>query len=170
MTKTNLVLIGMPGAGKSTVGILLAKSMALDFVDTDVLIQRIEGRTLQDIIDLDGYLALRRIENDVLLGLHVTKHVIATGGSAVYSDQAMKHLGRHGIIIYLELGLEEIRSRISNENTRGIAKRPNQSFEDVYEERRHLYERYADITIHCSGLTQDQVCEKIAAALKEKKI
>lgn len=167
MAKSNLVLIGMPGAGKSTVGVLLAKTLGMDFVDTDILIQRAEGRTLQDIIDLDGYLALRRVENEVIRRLQVKNCVIATGGSAVYNEQAMHHLAEDGIIIYLQASLQDIESRINDKSTRGIAKRPDQSFEDLYEERTHLYRRYANITTPTHNLSHEQVCENIISAIQE---
>src|SRR5512139_586368 len=104
-TLSNLVLIGMPGAGKSTVGVILAKQTSREFVDTDLLIQTLQERTLQDIVDTDGYAVLRKIEEDVLLGLSVQNHVIATGGSAVYSDRAMAHLKSGGLVIFLDVDL-----------------------------------------------------------------
>ena len=164
-THCNIVLIGMPGAGKSTVGVILAKRTALDFVDTDLLIQKTEKRSLQEILDADGYLGLRRIEERVLLSMELCGHVIATGGSAVYSDPAMDHLRRMGIVVFLDVDLDAIRSRVTDFDSRGIAKRADQSFEALFEERRVLYRKYADITIDGARLNQDQVCEGIRAAL-----
>ncbi len=160
-TPSNLVLIGMPGSGKSTVGVILAKRTGRDFVDTDLLIQKSEGRTLQDIVDTDGYVALRRIEERILLGLCVRNHVIATGGSAVYSDRAMVHLKAESCIIFLDADLALLESRIPDYSTRGLAKRPDQSFAELFEERRDLYIKFANVTIRCAGLTQEDVCARI---------
>ena len=159
--KPNIVLIGMPGSGKSTVGVILAKMMAKDFIDSDVLIQLRAKRTLQDIVDSDGHMALRAIEEDVLLDLHCHNHVIATGGSAAYSHKAMTHLGKTGQIIFLDADLDCLKSRIHNYETRGLAKRPEQSFADLFEERYALYSRYADCTIRCCQMSQEQVSLEI---------
>jgi shikimate kinase len=165
--KSNLVLIGMPGSGKSTIGIILAKRSSHDFVDTDLLIQSAEHRSLQDILDKDGYLKLREIEARVLQELNVENHIISTGGSAVYSDDAMQHLRRNGTTIYLDVSLDTLRSRITDYETRGIAKRPDQSFDDLFQERTRLYRQYADITINGDGLNQDVVCDLILQALAQ---
>ncbi len=165
---SNIVLIGMPGSGKSTVGVLLAKETARSFVDTDVLIQSQEGRTLQDIVDHEGYLALRVIEEKVLLGLECRNHVIATGGSAVYSRIAMEHLKRDGIAVLLSVDLETLKKRVHDYGTRGLAKRPDQTVDDLFEERSLLYRTYADITIPCSGLTHEEVCAEIVRRLAGK--
>jgi shikimate kinase len=159
--RTNIVLIGMPGAGKSTVGIILAKKLSRGFVDTDVLIRKSQKRTLQDIVDTDGYAVLRRIEEDILLGLFVRDNVIATGGSAVYSDRAMTHLKTDGVVIFLDVSLATLERRVRDFTTRGLAKRPDQSFTELYEERLALYTRYADITIKCDDLKHGQVCQRI---------
>ncbi len=161
---SNIVLIGMPGAGKSTIGVLLAKQTALGFVDTDLLIQSAAGRSLQAIVDREGYLALRQLEEQVLLGLSVNKHVIATGGSAVYSERAMAHLKANGLVIYLDVDLATLSARIDNLGTRGLAKRPDQTLADLLHERTALYQRYADLTIPCTGLSHEQVCERIIIA------
>lgn len=166
--KSNIVLIGMPGSGKSTVGIILAKMMAKDFVDTDVLIQLAENRTLQQIVDTDGHMELRRIEERVLLGVQHQNHIIATGGSAAYSHKAMTHLRNNGCIVFLDADLSCLRSRIQNYDTRGLAKRPDQSFQDLFTERHELYNRYADITVDCSRLTQEQVCSEIISMVADK--
>jgi len=160
--KSNIVLIGMPGAGKSTVGILLAKRTSRDFVDTDVLIQISQGRFLQDIVDTDGYMALRKIEEEIILGLHCDHHVIATGGSVVYSPAAMEHLKSNGIVVFLDVDLFTLESRIQDFGTRGLAKRPDQTLSELFEERLILYRKYADVTIDCVGLSHEEVCAQIS--------
>lgn len=162
--KSNLVLIGMPGSGKSTVGVILAKMTARGFVDTDVLIQTFQNQRLQDIVDIGGHSALRAIEEQVILGLSVKNHVIATGGSAVYSDSAMNHLKTDGIVVFLDVDFDEISNRLGDFSSRGIAKRPDQSLEELFEERFKLYTKHADLTIKCGCINQDAVCRKIMDA------
>ena len=163
--KSNIILIGMPGSGKSTVGIILAKMMAKNYVDTDVLIQLVENRTLQDIVNSEGHMVLRAIEERVLLGVSCRDHVIATGGSAAYSDRAMNYLKQDGICVFLHADLPTLKARIRNYETRGLAKRPEQSFQDLFDERFNLYRTYADITIAASELSQEAVCEEIIRQL-----
>ena len=165
---SNIILIGMPGSGKSTVGVILAKQTSREFVDTDELIQTLQGRSLQEIVDKEGYAVLRKIEEDVLLGLSVQKSVIATGGSVVYSDSAMVHLKSDGLIIFLDVDLPTLESRILNFSTRGLAKRPDQDFADLFRERFILYAKYADIVIKYDGLTQEEVCARIMDRVSEK--
>ena len=167
INKSNIILIGMPGAGKSMVGVILAKLTSRGFVDTDLLIQIAQNRSLQEIVDKDGHMTLRRIEEDVILGIKHRNLVIATGGSAVYSHVAMTHLKADGIAVFLKVDLLTLKSRVRNFDTRGLAKRPGQSLEDLFEERFPLYERYADIKIDCSHLTQEEVC---AVIIKEEKV
>lgn len=157
----NIVLIGMPGAGKSTNGVLLAKALGKGFVDTDVLIQVREGRTLQQIMDTDGYLQLRHIEESVLMSMDSQNSIIATGGSAVYSAAGMAQLGKNGIIVYLDASLATLEERIQDYETRGIAKHPQQSFGDLFKERSTLYRRYADITIKCDQQSSDDVVRSV---------
>ncbi len=164
--KTNIVLIGMPGSGKSTVGVVLAKLCLRDFLDTDVLIQSQEGKKLQDIVDSQGYAALRKIEEQVLSSLAVQNHVIATGGSAVYSDASMVHLKEDGWVVFLDVTLKMLRARLGDYSTRGIAMRPDQSLADLFKERGELYRRYADHTIRCDHLMQEEVCRSICRVLK----
>lgn len=160
----------MPGAGKSTIGLMLARQTSRDFVDTDLLIQNSQGRTLQDILDADGYSVLRKIEEEILLGLSLYNCVIATGGSAVYSNSAMVHLRSNGILIFLDVDLPRLESRVDNFETRGIAGRPNQNLLDLFEERLVLYAKYADITIKSSDLTQEEVCAKIIRELEVRNL
>ncbi|MBT3192386.1 MAG: shikimate kinase [Verrucomicrobia bacterium] len=161
----NIVLIGMPGSGKSTVGVILAKQASCGFLDTDVLIQVSEDRSLQQILDTEGHLALRHIEERILLTVDLENHVIATGGSAAYSDAAMRHLGCNGVIVFLDTALTTLEARIHNFSTRGIAKRPDQSFDDLFQERLLLYNRYADLTIPCDGLGQEEIAGRILDAV-----
>jgi shikimate kinase len=160
-TKSNIILIGMPGSGKSTVGVILAKLAGRGFIDTDILIQTATERSLQDIVDTDGQMALRRIEEEILMGISCREHVIATGGSAVYSDRAMAHLRSDGVIVFLEADIAILQSRVNDFTTRGLAKQAGQTFADLFAERAPLYARYADITINCSGLTHEEVCVRI---------
>ncbi len=168
--KTNIVLIGMPGSGKSTVGVILAKLTSRDFIDTDGLIQILQARLLQNIVETEGYMALRRIEEDILLGLHCSNHVIATGGSAVYSPVAMEHLKSNGIVVFLAADLSTLESRVRDFDTRGLAKRPDQSFSDLFKERIILYRKYADVTVDCADLSQEEVCVQIIKRLKTRNV
>lgn len=163
--KSNLTLIGMPGAGKSTVGVILAKELGFGFVDTDILIQEREQATLQQIVDDRGHLQLRAIEEAVICDLAVERHVIATGGSAAYSEPAMQHLQRLSSIVFLEVDFATVQRRIHNFASRGIAKAPGQPFEALFEERQRLYRRYADLTVDASLLDQEQVAARIIREL-----
>lgn len=157
----NLILIGMPGAGKSTVGVLLAKRLGYDFIDSDVLIQLQEGDVLQEILQRNGYLGLRATEQDVLLSLQLTRTVLATGGSAVYSEPGMTQLASNGTIIYLQVPLATIDARVTDFATRGIARHPDQDLAAVFAERTPLYEQYAEITVNATG-SADEVAAAIA--------
>ncbi len=160
--RSNIVLIGMPGSGKSTVGVLLAKLLAKRFVDSDILIQNHCEQTLQQIIDSKGHLALRQIEEEVVLGMTHKNHVIATGGSVPYSDAAMQHLKKEGLIAFLQTDMKTLRQRVHNYDTRGIARRPEQSMDDLFEEREVLYKKYAEITVDCIKYNQDEVAEELS--------
>ena len=162
----NIVLIGMPGSGKSTLGVLLAKALGMDFVDADILIQQRRGMLLQDIIDTDGIDAFLALEADVLSSLELSDSVISTGGSAVYSDAAMKALRRNGVTVYLSVPYSEIHRRIKNITTRGIVLREGKTLRDTYDERLPLYERYADLTIDCTGRDIEQCTQEIIRKLK----
>jgi shikimate kinase len=166
----NIVLIGMPGAGKSTIGVILAKLASMSFIDTDVTIKTVHQRTLQDILDADGYMELRRIEEEILLGLDLEDHVIATGGSAAYSEPAMMHLKKNAMVVFLDVALPVLEQRIHNFATRGLAKRDDQSFEDLFDERSHLYEKYADIRLDCGNLSQEEICDVILERFHQLKL
>ncbi|HOM03197.1 MAG TPA: shikimate kinase [Acetivibrio sp.] len=161
MKKTNIVLIGMPGAGKSTVGVLLAKAMKMPFVDTDLLIQQKYNKYLQEIIDEVGVEEFLSIEEKVALELNVKNHVIATGGSMVYSNRALNHLKKDGILVYLQLRYDEIESRLANISSRGIAMEKGQTLIGLYSERVPLYEKHADITVNCSGKDIEAIVAEI---------
>lgn len=158
---SNIILIGMPGAGKSTIGVILAKQASLQFIDTDILIQVSQKRTLQEIVDNDGYLVLRQIEEKNLLGLEAQNCVIATGGSAVYSDRAMQHLKKGGVAVFLDVELSVLESRVKDYSRRGLAKRPDQDFADLFRERTMLYRKYADIIISNTRLTPEEISAEI---------
>jgi len=162
--KSNLILIGMPGSGKSTVGVLLAKRTSRGFIDTDVLIQTSQHRTLQEIVDTDGYMTLRSIEEEILLNLDCLDHVIATGGSAVYSHKAMEHLKSDGLVVFLDADMATLESRIDSFESRGLAKRPDQTLIDLFQERYPLYVKYADIIVPCARLNHEELCKQIIDA------
>ena len=164
---SNLTLIGMPGSGKSTVGIILAKNLSFGFIDTDVLIQINRQKSLQEIINESDYLNLRKVEEEEILKLNVESHVISTGGSAVYSEKAMSHLHSISTIVFLQASYEEIQRRINNFKTRGIAMAENQTFRDLFEERQTLYNKYAEMTIDCNNISQDDVAVIISLGLNK---
>lgn len=145
--KRNIVLIGMPGSGKSTAGVLFAKAMGMTFMDTDLELMQRTGRRLQDVLDQDGLKSFLQMEQDTVLGLHVVDAVIATGGSVVLEPESMEHLREDGTIVFLDVPLEELRRRITNIRGRGIAFAPGQTLEEVYRERLPLYRRYAECTV-----------------------
>jgi len=166
-SRRSIILIGMPGSGKSTLGVLLAKKNGLDFLDTDLVIQVKEGISLQELLDQRGYLALREIEEQVLLATDCHHSVIATGGSAVYSAKGMAHLKSCGPVIYLAVPIDVLKKRIDDYETRGIACQPGQSFESLFEERQKLYQEYADIIISVDKqMSPSEVVVKIQKAIK----
>ena len=161
MRTSNLILIGMPGAGKSTVGVILAKRLGYHFIDTDLVIQAQEQCKLQEIIDQRGLDAFRRIEEQVLLGLHTKRCVIATGGSVVYSQRGVDAISQSGRLVYLQAPLEELEQRIADMGQRGLVMAKGQSFADIYHERTPLYRQFADMTIDCHGRNAEQVAAEI---------
>jgi len=166
----NIVLIGMPGAGKSTLGVLLAKTLGMDYVDTDIVIQQHEGRLLQDIIDNDGIDNFMKIEERIVSDLKLQNCVIATGGSIIFSEKAINALKQRGKIFYLHVPYGEIEKRLKNMKTRGIVIKKGNSLKDVYEERVPIYIKYADKTVDCSNKNiEDCVCEIIEQYNQKKK-
>jgi shikimate kinase len=163
--RKNIILIGMPGAGKSTVGVILAKSLGMQFIDTDILIQEQTGRMLQEILDEDGPDAFKRIEEETILSLHPRRAVIATGGSVVCSGDAMAHLKSGGVVVYLEISYDEMERRLKNITTRGIVLLPGQSLRGMYDERVPLYEKYADLTVACLDEDLESVFQRVIEAL-----
>lgn len=166
-TKQSIILVGMPGAGKSTIGIILAKDMGLNFIDTDVVIQVQTGQTLQQILDKEGYLRLREIEEQVLLTTACHDCVVATGGSAVYSEAGMQQLKKYGRVVFLDVPLATLRARIQNYDTRGIARRPDQSFQELFDERCALYKKYADVIISCAECSAQDISDLIQAKFNQ---
>ena len=163
----NIILIGMPGCGKSTLGVLLAKNLAYHFLDSDLLIQQKAGKKLQDILDQDGNEAFGKLENEVNLSLDIQNTVLATGGSAVYWEESMLHLKSIGLVVYLQVPYEELKSRITNMDSRGIVIPEGKTFRDIYEERNILYLKYADLVISEKN-DQDlwTNCSRVADAIR----
>ena len=161
----NIVLIGMPGCGKSTVGVVLAKNLALDFIDSDLLIQREEGMRLSAIIERFGDDGFREIENRVNSSIRAEHSVIATGGSVVYGEEAMAHLKSIGTVIYLKLSYEQIEERLGNLHARGVSIKEGQTLRDLYNERCPLYERWADMVVACDGKRLREVVLYISGRL-----
>lgn len=163
----NIALIGMPGAGKSTIGVLLAKTLGMNFVDTDILIQREYGRLLQDIINQEGIQKFLSVEEECISNMKFENAVIATGGSVVYSEKAMGIIKSNGITVYLKVPLNEIMKRIQNIKTRGIVLRKGQTVQDIYLERAPLYEQYANIIVDEEGRDVEQVIEIIIRQIRQ---
>lgn len=158
----NVILIGMPGAGKSTVGVVLAKRLGYAFLDSDLVIQNKEGRLLHEIISRQGVEGFWRTEEAVNASIDAARTVIATGGSAIYGSRAMEHFKQIGTIVYLKLSLEEIANRLGDLSQRGVTLRNGQDLAALYEERVPMYEQYADITIDCEHLSIREIVTAIA--------
>jgi len=167
MKKTNIVLIGMPASGKSTVGVILAKVLGMDFVDADLIIQKKTGKLLSEIIEekgVDGFIA---VENEINSQIEAENAVISTGGSAVYGKEEMEHLGADGHIFYLKVDFEELSERLGNIKKRGVVVREGQTLKDLYDERVILYEKYADTTIDETGKNVEKLVVEIASKWQE---
>ncbi len=161
----NIILIGMAGAGKSTIGPLLAAQTGCTYVDTDQLIARDQGRPIQEVLDRLGPAGFSRLEDRILLSLQLRDHVIATGGSAVYCRAGMRHLQATGIVVLLEAELDTLRQRVNNPDSRGLVNPAGESFARLYRNRLPLYRHYADLTVATSGVGPEEVCREILAGL-----
>ena len=158
----------MPTCGKSTVGVLIAKALGYDFLDTDLVIQQREGRKLSEIIEKEGIDGFKRIENEVNASINVNHTVIAPGGSAVYGTEAMEHFKRIGTVVYLSLSYETVASRLKNAKARGVVMPDGYTLRDLYDERVPLYERYADVTVKTDGNSLDETVEQVLHTLEQK--
>ena len=165
--KNNIVLIGMPGVGKSTIGVILAKILGYKFVDSDLVIQQEEKRLLREIIAREGVDGFIAVENRINSRLKAENSVIATGGSVVYCEEAMEHLKSIGTVVYLKLSLNALSKRLGNLKGRGVLLREGQNLTDLYEERTPLYEKYADIVIDEEGKDLEASLEILLKTLKE---
>ena len=161
----NIVLIGMPGSGKSTLGVVLAKMLGYGFIDSDLIIEEEENRLLHEIIKEEGIEGFMAIENRVNSSIETSRKVIATGGSAIYGAEAMEHLGKIGTIVYLKWGLEELAEHLGDLSERGVVLKEGQDLRGLYEERCPYYEKYADITVECSGESIEAMTREIMKAL-----
>jgi shikimate kinase len=161
LDKSNIVLIGMPGVGKSTAGVILAKVLGYQFVDADLVIQQRTGKLLREIIEERGTDGFLKVENDVNKSICAEHSIIATGGSVVYGEEAMEHLGEIGMVVYLSLPFEELQKRLGDIKGRGVVLRDGQTLKDLYDERVPLYEKYADLTIDETGCDVEQTVQTI---------
>ncbi|MCR5041779.1 MAG: shikimate kinase [Clostridia bacterium] len=162
---SNIILIGMPASGKSTVGVVLAKILGMDFVDTDLLIQSRSGERLEKIIERVGVDGFLDFERDVCLAMEAENTVVATGGSVVYREETMLRFKRLGTVVYLKVSLDELGRRLSDMKARGVALKNGQTLAELYGERTVLYEKYADVTIDEKGLTLEQTARRLSSAL-----
>ncbi len=165
--KSNIVLIGMPGVGKSTVGVILAKILGYKFLDSDIVIQQEEGKLLCEIIAEKGIDGFIEVENRVNSSISVEKTVIATGGSAVYGEEAMAHFAEDSVIVYLRLDYETLSSRLSDIRHRGVVIRDGQTLRELFDERSELYEKYADIVIDENGCGIEKTIDKLTAEINK---
>jgi shikimate kinase len=162
----NIVLIGMPGAGKSTIGVVLAKNLGMAFIDSDIVIQQVENKKLHELIDEHGQEGFLEIEDRVNASLNPKSAVIATGGSVVYGEKAMKHLGEIALVCYLKLSYESIKDRLGDLHERGVVLKDGQTLKDLYEERVPLYEKYANLTVDCENKNIREIVMEIAKRVK----
>lgn len=163
----SIILIGMPGVGKSTIGVILAKILGYHFIDADILIQQSEGKLLKDIIASEGVDGFISIENRINKNINDKKAIISTGGSAIYGKEAMEHYKELGKIVYLKLDYENLCKRLGNIKNRGVVLRDGQTLRDIFDERCPLYEKYADIVIDEAGLSVEKTIEKLVEVLEK---
>lgn len=159
--KTNIVLIGMPGVGKSTIGVILAKMLGYKFLDADLLIQEQEGKLLREIIEEKGTDGFIQVENRVNASIEAKRAIIATGGSVVYGEEAMEHLKEIGTVVYLKVSYAVLEKRLADIKGRGVVLKEGQTLKTLYEERSKLYEQYADMEVSEEGLNVEQTVEKL---------
>ena len=164
----NIILIGMPGVGKSTLGVLLAKTLGMTFLDTDLVIQEQEGALLRDLIADRGIEGFLDLEGEVCAHLQAHRTVVATGGSVVYRSQAMAHLRELGTVVYLKIPVEALAARLSNLDNRGVPMKPGQTIADLYRYRQPFYEKYADITVDTAGKSLEDTCSAVLKALIQR--
>ena len=162
--RDNIVLIGMPGSGKSTIGIIMSRASGLDYTDTDRVIRDLEGQSLAELSESEGTEGFRALENRIVSGLDVHRCVIATGGSVIYGADAMRRLREIGVVAYLQLSCGALEERLGDLKARGVSMRPGQTLRELYRERCPLYERYADITVRCDGLRPREVSAAVLQA------
>ena len=167
--KSNVTLIGMPSAGKSTIGVLLAKRLGYSFINADILIQEKEGRLLKEIIAQEGMDGFLQVENRVNASIEAKRSVIAPGGSVIYGKEAMEHLKEISTVVYLKMSYEELERRVGDVVDRGVALKEGMTLRDLYDERTAYYERYADITIDEEGMTPGQTVDLLRAMLEKKR-
>lgn len=166
--RENIVLIGMPGAGKSTIGVILAKILGYSFIDSDLVIQERTGKLLKDIIASEGEEGFLKVEGEINASLTCRNSIIATGGSVVYEENAMNHLKEIGTVIYLCVPYRELEKRLSNLTARGVVLKKDMTLSDLYNERSVLYEKYADIIVDEESLEIESTVERILSALNRK--
>lgn len=165
MKKNNIILVGMPASGKSTVGVILAKILGYNFVDADIVIQKKEGRKLSEIIETEGIDGFVEIENKINQGIEVEKTVVATGGSVVYGKEAMEHYKNIGTVVYLKVDMSVLTKRLKDVKQRGVVMKDGQSLVSLYNERSVLYEKYADIVVDEEDHSMEEVVADLLAAL-----
>ena len=165
--RNNVILIGMPGVGKSTSGVILAKVLNYDFLDSDLVIQKKMGKRLKDIISGEGIDGFNAVENQINREIQCENTVIATGGSVVYGKEAMEHFQKIGTIVYLKISYESLDERLGDLDERGVVHKKGQTLQDIYEERTALYEKYADVTVELDGKTVAETVDAVLAALQQ---
>ena len=169
MSKSNIILIGMPTSGKSTVGVILAKLLGMDFVDSDLVIQKKAGKKLSQIISEEGLDGFINMEENVCCDIEAENTVIATGGSVVYGKKAMEHFQSIGKVVYLKIEYETLEKRLHHTKQRGVVLRPGQSKKELYDERTVLYEKYADIVLSEEGMGIEETVQELAKTIKTEK-